>query len=87
MTRVSSAGMTPGKRRRKRRDEESSRSLLFSFRLRPGTSDREAQRLAGFVGAAIDDAAAVYRARHGRGLFDGEGGPVLAADVEVTTLH
>lgn len=78
--------MASRKRRSEGRDEETPRSLLFSFRLKPGTTAREAERLAGFVGAAIDEAATVYRARHGKSPFDG-GGAVLAAEVEVTTLH
>lgn len=73
--------------RKRSRRPESPRSILFSFRLRPGTTEREAERLAGFVGAAIDEAATVYRARHGESPFDGDGGSILAAEVEVTTLH
>lgn len=79
--------MASRKRRPGRRDEESPRSLLFSFRLKPGTTDCEARHLAGFVEAALDDAATVYRARHGRGPFEGEGGSVLAAEIQINTLH
>ncbi len=73
-----------GQMARKKREEP--RTLVLSFRLRPGTTRREANVVAGIVAAAVDDAAGAYRAMNGASPFDG-GRAVVSADLDVVTLH
>lgn len=60
------------------------RSLICSFRLRAGTSQRDAELLAGMVTAAVEDAASTYRALKKTNPFDSA---VASAEVSVETLH